>query len=160
MRSRHVTLMGFVALLLVAAVAGSARAGDPPGNNGTVRVNGDALDGPGNDAHVGCAFQIEFRGFDQGDLLGIARVELVPPSGRAGLVEQAVWIGEDAAGGATDLDALMDVDLFDPIAATGAGAQAGQGFHVRLTVSAEGSIGADTKHKTFWADCGGEGSPG
>jgi hypothetical protein len=122
-----------------------------------VKVNGGDLDGPGNDAHVGCAFRIEFRGFDQGDLLGTARVELVPPSGRSGLVEQAVGIGEDPAGGANDLDALMDVDLFDPIAATGAVAHPGQGFHVKLTVSADGSIGADTKHKTFWVACAGEG---
>ncbi|MGH2658951.1 MAG: hypothetical protein ACRDHS_04615, partial [Actinomycetota bacterium] len=28
-----------------------------------------------------------------------------------------------------------------------------QGFHVKLTVEAEGSIGADAKHKVFWVTC-------
>jgi hypothetical protein len=27
-----------------------------------------------------------------------------------------------------------------------------QGFHVKLTVHAEGSQGADTKHKVFWVE--------
>src|SRR5438105_3390307 len=43
--------------------------GNPPGNNGTVKI-GDVggTEIPDNDPHVPCKFQIEFRGYDQGDL--------------------------------------------------------------------------------------------
>jgi len=65
-------------------------------------------------------------------------------------------IGEDPAGGANDFDASLIVDLSGPIASSGAIAHPNQGFHVRLTIDAEGSIGATTKHKTYWVDdCGG-----
>lgn len=143
-------------LLLVVVVAGVASAGgNPPGNNGTVKVNGVGIDGPGNDPHVGCAFQIEFAGFDAGDLTGTAGFELVPPSGRALLLEDSTAIGEDEAGGANDVDAILVEDLTGPIVASGATPHPVQGVHVRLTVAAEGSIGAMTKHKTFWVTCGG-----
>lgn len=161
MHLRRGKVVGSIALLLLAAVAGSARADDPPGNNGTVKVNGvDADDASGNEAHVGCAFQIEFRGYDQGDLFGTATFDLLPPSGDVFLTEAVVPIGEDPAGGAPDLDAVMGVDLFDAIAATGAAPQGEQGFHVKLTVAADGSIGADAKHKTLWVTCEGEGGGG
>jgi len=62
MRSPSIKVVASVTLLMVAVVAASARADDPAGNNGTVRVNGDDADGSGNDAHAGCAFQVEFRG--------------------------------------------------------------------------------------------------
>ena len=44
------------------------------------------------------------------------------------------------------------MDLTGPIADSGVGAQPNQGFHVTLTVVADGSIGAMTKHKTYWVD--------
>ena len=69
-------------------------------------------------------------------------------------------IGGDAAGGGTDLDGTLLEDLSGPIDASGATAHQ-QGFHIRLTVEARGSIGSMTKHKVFWVDnCGGgEGVP-
>ena len=112
-------------------------------------------DSKGNDSHVGCVFQVEFSGFDEGPLDGSATLELRSPTGDGVLYEASTFIGEDPAGGANDLDATLEVDLIDPIAASGVVADA-QGYHVRLTTHADGSIGADTKHKTFWvSDCGG-----
>jgi hypothetical protein len=146
-------------LCMIGVAAGAALAGDPPGNNGTVKVNGAGLVEDGNnDAHVDCQFQIDFFGFDQGVLTGTASFDLQPQSGPSPLFESSRTIGEDAAGGGTDFDGSLFVDLSGPLAASGVAAQPNQGFHVKLTVHADGSIGNDTKHKTFWVDnCGGEG---
>ena len=87
---------------------------------------------------------------------GTATFELQPPTGNGVLLVDSTFIGGDPAGGGTDLDGTLYEDLSGPIAASGATAHPNQGFHIRLTVEAQGSIGAMTKHKTFWVtDCGG-----
>jgi hypothetical protein len=65
------------------------------------------------------------------------------------LLTDTVFIGEDdnAGGGSqAGLDAsatyTLDVDGIQP--------HPNQGFHVKLTIHADGSQGADTKHKVFW----------
>src|SRR5688500_14699028 len=51
--------------LLVLAAATPALA-DPPGNNGTIKVDGVDFDShPDNEPHVGCTFQVDFYGFDE-----------------------------------------------------------------------------------------------
>ncbi len=161
MRSWRSTLVIGSALCLLVTGAGSAMAdSDPPGNNGTVKVDGAPFGASqGNEPHAGCAFAINFFGFDEGDLTGTATFELRPPTGNDVLLVAPTFIGEDPAGGGTDLDASLFVDLSGPIADSGLTAHPNQGFHIRLTVEAQGSIGAETKHKTFWVtDCdGGEG---
>ena len=145
------------ALLVLGAVGATA---DPLGNNGTVKVNGGSLaGGTSNDPHVGCLFEIDFFGYDQGagpfDLTASATFDLQPPSGDGTLATfDDIDIGQDPAGGANDLDASLQVDLSTFVAGL---PEAAQGFHVKLTVHAEGSQGADTKHKVFWVTgCGGE----
>jgi LPXTG-motif cell wall-anchored protein len=130
--------------------AGPATAQDPPGDNGTVKVDGVEFDDhPDNEPHVGCIFQVDFYGFDQGDLQAAVTFEAIPPTGDAILIEDdEVAIGEDEAGGGTDLDASRTYDLTELLAGIEPHPQ--QGWHVRLTVHAEGSIGADTKFKVFW----------
>ena len=123
---------------------------DPPGNNGTVKVAGADVRTGENDSHVACAFAIDFYGFDEGDLYGDFTIEGQAPTGGGLLWIDRVFIGEDAAGGGTDYDGSAFIDL--SAAFTGA-PHAEQGFHVKLTVNADGSQGADTKHKTFWVDC-------
>lgn len=149
-------------LCLIGVVAGVAVAGDPPGNNGTVKINGAGFDdGQNNDAHVGCQFEVDFFGFDQGALTGRVTFELQPPSGSGVLLADSTFIGADPAGGGTDLDASLVENLSGPIASSGIAPQPNQGFHVRLTIDADGSIGAATKHKTYWVNnCGGEGGEG
>lgn len=56
-------------------------------------------------------------------------------------------------GGGTDLDASLTIYLEDEVAASREEPHPNQGFHVKLTVEAEGSIGADTKQKVFWVTC-------
>ena len=148
-------------LVAAAAAAPAGAAGDPAGNNGTVKVDDVPFDThPNNEPHVGCTFQVDFYGFDAGDLSATVTFEAVPPTAGADgppgtvLVTDTVAIGEDAAGGGTDLDAEKAYDLTAALAGIAPHPQ--QGWHVRLTVNAEGSQGADTKHKVFWVSgCGG-----
>jgi hypothetical protein len=141
---------------LIVATAGGAAAQDPPGNNGTVKVDGVEFDDhPDNQPHVGCTFEIDFYGFDEGDLEADVMFEAIPPTlpappvgDAAVLLTDTVDIGEDPAGGATDLDAHEEYDL--TAALVGITPHPEQGWHVRLSVNAEGSIGADNKFKVFW----------
>jgi hypothetical protein len=150
--------VAIVAMLWVAA--GGALAA--PGNNGTVKVDGVPFDDlPNNEPHVGCVFQIDFYGYDEGQLFASVSFDLDPPTG--GMIpllsESGIFIGEDSAsgGGSTaGLDASETFDLSAAIAATGEPPHPQQGWHIGLTVHADGSIGADTKHKEFWVTgCGG-----
>lgn len=128
---------------------------DPAGNNGTVKIQEAGLPDeiPDNDPHVGCVFNIEFRGFDLGaELKGTWKLSAHPPSGTGTVVASGeVGIGEDSAGGAVDLDALVTVDLrnYD---LSDLYRHPQQGYHLKLEVHADGSIGADKKHKVFWVD--------
>jgi LPXTG-motif cell wall-anchored protein len=146
-----------IALGLAAPAPAGARTGqgDPAGNNGTVKIDGVAFDDhPDNEPHVGCVFQVDLYGFDQGDLDAGVTFTLVAPTAADGdLVAEDLPIGEDAAGGGTDLDASATYDLSVALAAVEPHPQ--QGIHLRLTVHADGSQGADTKFKEFWVTgCG------
>jgi hypothetical protein len=130
----------------------SAAVAEPPGNNGTVKIDGEEFDThPDNEPHVGCVFDVDFCGFDAGDLDADVEFVVHPPTGKDTLLlDDTVFIGEDAAGGGTDLDAEAEYDLSAALASFDAHPQ--QGFHVKLRVHAEGSQGADTKHKVFWVE--------
>ena len=42
---------------------------NPPGNNGTIKIDDVPFDDhPNNEPHVGCVFQVDFYGYDEGDL--------------------------------------------------------------------------------------------
>lgn len=132
------------------AFAAPASAVDPAGNNGTIKLDRLAFDtDPGNQPHVGCEFQVDFYGFDLGDLNATVNFDGQAPTGKyIPLLTDTVPIGEDAAGGGTDLDAEVTYNL-DELGRLGAPHPI-QGYHVKLTVNAPGSIGADTKYKVFW----------
>lgn len=160
---RSTFVIGSAICMLVAGTGSALAGGNPPGNNGTVKVDGMPFErSQANEPHVGCVFAIAFFGFDEGALAATATFELLPPTGDGVLLVDSVFIGGDPAGGGTDLDGTLYEDLSGPIAASGATAHPNQGFHIRLTVEAQGSIGAETKHKTFWVtDCdGGSGGGG
>jgi hypothetical protein len=154
-------LLVLVACALIAAPAWASNTRThPPGNNGTVKVDGSPFDShPNNEPHVDCRFQIDLYGYDQGNLDASATLELWSPTGSGVLYGGSTAIGEDDAGGGTDLDAEVTVDLASGLAASGATPHPIQGYHVRLVVHAEGSIGADVKHKMLWVECGSSPSP-
>jgi hypothetical protein len=137
------------AAMLVGGLASAAP--NPAGNNGTIKV--DALpfdDASNNEPHVDCSFQVDFYGFDEGDLTAEVTFEAHPPTGPVQtLLTDTVFIGEDdnsGGGSEAGLDAsetyTLDFGTITP--------HPQQGFHVKLTINAEGSQGADTKHKVFW----------
>lgn len=133
---------------------GKEAATRPPGNNGTVKIDGEPFDShPDNQPHVGCVFQIDFYGYDEGDLEATYELDLHPPTDGDVIASGSVPIGEDPAGGGTDLDAFVEIDLTQPLLDSGVEAHPIQGWHIKLTVHAEGSIGADVKHKVFWVNC-------
>jgi hypothetical protein len=150
-----------LALLALANPAGASPShpGGPPGNNGTVKIDGKAFDShPNNEPHVGCVFEVDFYGFDLGDDLDATVTFAVqPPTGKpAVLLTDTLEIGEDDnSGGGSEAghDANREYDLSSLL--VGAYPEhPQQGYHVKLTVNADGSRGADTKHKVFWVrDC-------
>jgi hypothetical protein len=142
--------------------AGGATPGNPPGNNGTVKIDSTPFDDhPDNEPHVTCTFQVDFYNFDQGDLWADVSFDLQAPTGSGHLAAtpERVFIGQDPAGGhdgGDDLDASQTYDLSGALAASGAQPHPQQGYHVKLTIHADGSQGADVKHKVFWIEpCGG-----
>ena len=85
-------------LLVAASLAGLASAApNPPGNNGTIKIDDTPFDdAPDNQPHVGCSFQVDFYGYDEGDLEATVTFEAHPPTGeRQLLLTDTVVIGED-----------------------------------------------------------------
>jgi len=124
---------------------------NPPGNNGTIKIDDPPFDpDPDNEPHVGCVFQVDFYGYDKGDLDAQVTFKAHPPTGSGQvLLTDTVFIGEDDnTGGGSE--AGLDASETYTLDFTGITPHAKQGFHVKLTISAEGSRGADTKHKVFW----------
>ena len=124
--------------------------GNPPGNNGTVKIaeDGDCDGIPQNHPHVGCTFTVEWYNFDA-DVISNVTFEMKAPTkdvGLSGTDPAQVPLENDGAGGADpDPDGVQQYTLsFDgdphPV----------QGYHVKLTINTPGSIGADVKHKVFW----------
>ncbi|MFC0622565.1 hypothetical protein [Kribbella deserti] len=150
-------LLGALTLLAPSLAAAQAPVADAPGgNNGFIKVEGVEISAqPDNNPHQGCTFQIEFYNYDLGaDLKAtVAFTDQAPTSdGGVQIVSgsTSLSIGEDAAGGGNDLDARETYKL-----SFSGQPHKKQGYHVKLTIHADGSKGADVKHKVFWVEgCG------
>jgi hypothetical protein len=145
-----VLLIGGAPLLVGLASA----APNPAGNNGTIKIDDVPFDDlPNNEPHVGCTFQVDFYGFDEGDLNADVTFEAHPPTLRPGddqvLLADTVFIGEDDNSGGGS-EAGLDASKEYTLDLTGITPQPNQGVHVKLTINADGSQGADTKYKVFW----------
>lgn len=161
---RMVAGLGALSLAAVLAWAGPVgaapadKAGGPPGNNGTIKIDGVEWDNhPDNEPHVGCDFEVDFYGYDKGDLYATLTFAAQPPTGNKVFYtepEPGPFIGgNDNSGGGSEQghDAQWgprnfssELSEFTP--------HPKQGYHVKLTVNADGSQGADTKHKVFWVE--------
>jgi hypothetical protein len=146
------SLLGVSALALSAGTAFADA--NPPGNNGTIKIDDAPFDDhPNNEPHVRCMFQVDFYGYDEGDLLAGVTFETQSPT-PAGpdqqvLLTDKVFIGEDDNSGGGS-EAGLDASKTYTLDFTGIRPHPQQGFHVKLTINAEGSQGADVKHKVFW----------
>jgi hypothetical protein len=145
----------------LSSLAAPVSAVNPPGNNGTVKVDAKPVDDlPDNESHPSCVFEVDFYGFDQGTLYAWATFTLISPTVAVDYdfkTSEKVYIGEDPAYGAgvtgtpgtsDGLDASQEFDLNNDLFSY-MGAD-GKGAHVKLTVHAQGAANADTKYKTFW----------
>ncbi len=156
-RARSLVVAGLVAggafvLPMIFGGLPSAPAGtNPPGNNGTVKIDDVAFDDhPDNEPHVGCVFQVDFYGFDAGDLDAAVTFTAHPPTGPpVVLLTDTVFIGEDDNSGGGS-EAGLDASETYTLDLTGITPHPQQGWHVKLLINAEGSQGADTKFKVFW----------
>ena len=135
------------------ADSGRAAGGDPRGNNGTVKIDGEAFDdGRGNEPHVGCTFQVDFYGFDSGDTATITFTGHAPTGGGL-LHSESRTISTDAAGGGQDRDATFTYSVDDQLSELRSiTPHAQQGWHVKLAVDVDSAPGG-AKQKVFWIDC-------
>lgn len=129
---------------------------NPPGNNGTFKIDGVPYDdGIDNEPHVTCEFRLVFFGFDK-DQRGTIEFRGQAPSGsgRVGGLTNVLLSDDDAGGGLNDRDEIYyfsqdDLDL------SRLKAHPKQGYHLKVTVLT-GEPGGK-KHKVFWfKPCAGE----
>ncbi len=146
-------VIGGAMLLAIGLIAPAGAADDPPGNNGTVKVDGWTVDNtPANEPHVGCEFGIDFYGYEAG-LRATMVFEVQPPTGNAVIhTETGTLDDDDATGGGSEAgwDGHFDIDLADALAAYEPHPE--QGYHLKLTVTVDDGVGGDAivKHKVFW----------
>lgn len=123
----------FVASFLLLATA-------PPGNNGTVFINGTNLDGH-EQPHVDCVADIEARGFDPNQKLDWSFSWQSPTHGgtlpHGTITANAKGYGKETV----DLGSYLVGVTPHPI----------QGYHIQLDVDTHAPGGQ--KHKEFWAKC-------
>lgn len=164
---RALALVGVAALFGGFALPQQHVAAEPAGNNGTVKVDEVAFDGgpgegPGhdNDPHLAeCSGQVEWYGFDTGDLPATVTFTVWPPTADTApeaereLVLETVVHDGDGPGVPNDaaaLDGVLEFDLtelLEPFTP-----QENQGFHVKIVVETPNSQGSDVKHKVFWVE--------
>jgi LPXTG-motif cell wall-anchored protein len=156
MASRWLSRVGVASVMVGAGLMAGAPIAwsDPPGNNGTVKINAQDVDDISNDPHVPCDFQVNFFGFDT-DQIATMTFTIQPPSGTGDVVlfSETAVVSDDPAGGG-----LNDPDGVFPFSGTSFGldrftAQPQQGFHVKLTITSAGLPGNGVKHKVFWLEC-------
>ncbi|HUR18382.1 MAG TPA: hypothetical protein VMZ51_05515 [Acidimicrobiales bacterium] len=138
------------------AAAPGTRPG-PPGNNGTIKVDGVDFDShPNNEPHVDCIFEIDFYGFDASQPVTVSFALQSPTTGGTitGTAPSGTTLdGDDNSFGGSERG--LDGSLRYTLGFSGVSPHPKQGYHVKLTVHAPGAKGADTKHKVFWVEpCG------
>jgi hypothetical protein len=137
-----VALAGCLALAGVATPAFA----DPPGNNGTIKIDGVPFDDhPNNEPHVGCTFQVDFYGFDKADEANVTFKAHPPTGDRQELLTDTVFIGEDDNSGGGS-KAGLDASEIYTLKFDGIEPHPKQGFHVKLTIKTDDG----RKHKVFW----------
>ncbi|WP_143194075.1 LPXTG cell wall anchor domain-containing protein [Micromonospora sp. CB01531] len=148
------TTAAATALLGLAAPAwATGNPHNPPGDNGTVKIDGmpfsDKVD---NEPHVTCEFELEFFNFDENQKANVTLWAQPPsstPKDKVVWSRQNVLISNDPASGAeNDHDEVIRLSAND-LDLSGL-TQKQQGYHIKLDVELIGGKSADGKHKVFW----------
>ena len=158
----RIAMLAGMVLIGAGLVSPAEATGRPPGNNGTIKVDGWEVDNrPANEPHVGCEFGIDFYGYEAN--LPVTMVfEVQQPTGDEVIhTESGTLDDDDASGGGSEAghDGHFDIDLGDALA--GFDPHPVQGYHLKLTVTVSdeeavqpaggGGHGAEVKHKVFWS---------
>lgn len=127
------------------ALGGSNSPNTPsPGNNGTVKI--DDLDFDqwhDNDPHPKCVFNVKWFNFDPTLIKTTVLFEGQPPTGGNELLKRSfTFTGGKGQNFEQTFDLTQALQSIQP--------QKNQGWHVKLTIHAPFSNGADEKHKVFW----------
>src|SRR5579872_1642932 len=140
---------------LASASPGLPRSSAPPGNNGTIKIDGTPLLNPGrgdeaNHPHVTCSLALTFFGYDAAPDTAVVQFSAQPPSGRFtpvaanGSLTNTVHFTGSGPGNSFDKSVGYTLDV------SGLTAQAKQGYHVKVSVEVTYSQGSDDKSKVFW----------
>jgi hypothetical protein len=146
-----------------ALAEGSPPPGDPPGNNGTIKVSASdpAEPDPANEPQLtSCVLWIEFYGFDD-DQMADVTFSAQPPTGDKQLLiatpqggtPGTTWTGkisEDPAGGGQDDDLVKSFNLTSAL--QGLEAHPQKGYHIKVASNTHGAPGG-AKQKVFWLNC-------
>jgi hypothetical protein len=147
---------GATAVALVLAAPSAALADteghNPPGNNGTIKIDypAPADSGHANRPHPGCAFQLRMFGFDDDQYGSVTFVGQAPTKLGTLLTQSHVLLSDDEAGGGQDVDAVYSYTA-QQLGLLGT-PQAHQGWHVKVAVDADDASGG-AKQKVFWLSC-------
>ncbi|MDT7538504.1 MAG: hypothetical protein QOI82_2089 [Actinomycetota bacterium] len=125
---------------------------NPPGNNGTIKIDyaAPADSGHANRPHPGCAFQLRMFNFDENQTGTITFVGQAPTKLGTLLTQTHVLLSDDAAGGGQDVDEVYSYTA-QQLGLIGK-PQAKQGWHIKVSVDADNAPGG-AKHKVFWLKC-------
>jgi hypothetical protein len=141
-----------------AAAAEKTPPGDPPGNNGTIKVKkADPSVDPeennnANQPHIdGCVVWLSYSGFDQAQTADIT-FTAHPPSGTGEVLvaDKSVPVSNDPAGGGQDQDVVIAYNL--TAAVKNLEHQQNQGYHIKVASDTKEAPGG-AKQKVFWIDC-------
>jgi LPXTG-motif cell wall-anchored protein len=147
---------------LLASLMSTSASAQPPGNNGTVKIENVTVDNDddennANHPHVACPFAVRWYGYDEGTRTFSVSFEAQPPSGVGTTAIVSGPSGGTFQGGGpgdqVDHEEVYEVDTSDLFM------QPNQGYHIKMTVTTDGSQGNDTKHKVFWMGACAEESP-
>ncbi|MCW3844884.1 LPXTG cell wall anchor domain-containing protein [Micromonospora yasonensis] len=153
---RHVAraaLTAAAATALLGLATPAWATGNPPGDNGTVKIDGMPFsDNVDNEPHVTCQFELEFFNFDTNQKANLTLWAQPPsstPKDRIVWSRQNVLISKDPASGAeNDHDEVIRLSAND-LDLSGL-TQKQQGYHIKLDVDLIGGKSNDGKHKVFW----------
>jgi hypothetical protein len=125
----------------------AASSAEPGGNNGTVKVDGGALNGNSNEPHVGCTFLVEWFDFDPGASSTVtfsmqSPTDTPTTAGASTSMSFGPYTLDAGGNGNHSFDISDLVKNFT--------SRPNQGFHVKLDIETTWSNGSDSKHKTFW----------
>jgi len=140
-----------VAVLTNGLITAGPSLADPPGSNGTVKIDGVPTDaGNDNDPHPGCNFTVELFGFDAGATTGSVVFNAHPPTSGGSLTFPIGFTAPTRTNGNT-FDYGKTFDISSLIATLTP--QKNQGYHIKTTVSVVEPNGRTvSKTKVYWVD--------